>query len=168
MSSTFREIPQQVFLLFDEIMWTGKYDKQPSLLTGEERYHALTFCWFHEPPLLVVSSRTEITRSGLTAYHWRRLVESRGDVKPKTVKSSKFSKKNVNARMLEKMHADPECRGWTCTKWASFLNCSRTSVVDTSAWKELKILREVQKAERAKSKRRKPKGSDQRRAAGQD
>src|SRR5262249_9799464 len=47
-----------------------------------------------------------------------------------------YRKKNVNARMLEKMQQDSaagseECYGWTCGQWARFLNCSEPSVVAT-------------------------------------
>jgi hypothetical protein len=167
MSCTFSEIPHQVFLLFEEIMWGGKYDNQPTLLTADERYNALTFCWFHEPPLMNSSSRTEITRFGLAAYHWNCLSKDKVPKKPAKKTSSKFAKKNINARMLEKIHADEECRGWPCTQWAKFLECSRPSVVATAVWKDLTMSRALDKAERAKTRRHKPKGSDQRRAAGQ-
>jgi hypothetical protein len=80
--------------------------------------------------------------------------------------------KKVNARMLEKMQKDAadgskECYGWTRARWARFLKCSTPSVVAAPAWKMLREARETAKAERARDRRRRPKGSDQRRAAGQ-
>jgi hypothetical protein len=101
---------------------------------------------------------------------------SEGDSAPSTVTpssdSAKASRPNrgkqVNARMLEKMQKDPSCHGWTCTEWAKFLKCSKPSVTDSPTWKMLESIREKQKAERAMDRHRRPKGSDQRRAKGQD
>ena len=72
-------------------------------------------------------------------------------------------KTNVNARMLDTIQKNWEARGWTCTKWAKYLKCARSTVVDTPTWKELATARDKLKAERRKDRRRKPKASDQRR-----
>jgi hypothetical protein len=68
-----------------------------------------------------------------------------------------YKKKNVNARMLEKMQQDSksgnrECHGWTCKQWALFLRCSTASVVGAPVWMELKPHRENLKAEKARDR----------------
>ena len=68
-----------------------------------------------------------------------------------------YQKKNIKARMLETMLANPECRGWPCAEWAKHLKCSRPSVVDTDAWKELERVRDTQKAEKAMDRHRRAK-----------
>ena len=83
-------------------------------------------------------------------------------------KPAKNVKKNVNGRMLDKMSKDKACHGWTSTQWAKFLKCAKSSVVDTDTWKGLKDARMDLKASHMKDRHRKPKGSDQRRAADQD
>lgn len=75
-----------------------------------------------------------------------------GTVKPAN------QKKNVNARMLEVMLANQDSRGWTSDQWAKHLKCTKPSVVNTQAWKELKIHRMRAKAERTQDRRRKGKG----------
>lgn len=68
-------------------------------------------------------------------------------------------KATVNARMLEIMSDDPEVRGWTAQQWAKKLKCGRSTVVETKTWQDLELVREKQKAERAKDRRHKTKGS---------
>jgi hypothetical protein len=72
---------------------------------------------------------------------------------------------SVNARMLETMLSNHDARGWSCKQWATYLKCAKSSVVETKAWKELALLRDCARAERRNDRRRRPKGSDQRRAA---
>jgi hypothetical protein len=67
-----------------------------------------------------------------------------------------FAKKQVNARMLEKILADPACKGWTCKEFAQYLKCSEPSVVATKAWKELEWFRNEQAANYAKDRHHKP------------
>ncbi len=68
--------------------------------------------------------------------------------------------KRVNARMLEAIVNDFEVRGWTAEQWATHLRCAASTVAETEAWRQLKTHRDTLKAERAKAKRRRPKGSD--------
>jgi hypothetical protein len=69
----------------------------------------------------------------------------------------------VNARMVEKILRDPEARGWTARRWASFLKCSPGTVGETDAWKELATARALLKADRAKDRRRLGRTSGRRR-----
>jgi hypothetical protein len=66
----------------------------------------------------------------------------------------------VNARMIETIQTIAEALGWNSTQWAKHLKCAKSSVVATKTWKDLTMGRERTKAERAKDRRRRPKGSD--------
>jgi len=66
--------------------------------------------------------------------------------------------KQVNARMLEAIHANPESLGWNSTKWGTHLKCARSSVTVTKTWSDLKMARERARAERALDRRRRAKG----------
>jgi hypothetical protein len=70
---------------------------------------------------------------------------------------------SVNARMLETIQANPEAMGWNSAEWAKHLKCAKSSVVETPTWINLKMGRERARAERARDRRRRSKGSDQRR-----
>jgi hypothetical protein len=72
-------------------------------------------------------------------------------------------RKNINARMLESIQANPETLGWNSVQWAMHLKCSKSSVVETTTWKDLAMRRDRGRAERAKDRRRKSKASDRRR-----
>jgi len=72
-------------------------------------------------------------------------------------------KKGINGRMLDMLSKNHEAIGWTCSRWAKELKCAPSSVVETRAWQDLKMGRERRRAERALDRRRRPKGSDQRR-----
>ena len=69
-------------------------------------------------------------------------------------------RKNINARMLETIQSNPEALGWNTRQWAEYLKCSRPAVVDTKTWQDLKMARERKRAEKARDRRRRPKGSD--------
>jgi hypothetical protein len=76
-------------------------------------------------------------------------------------KKSKGHKAGVNARMLETIQKDlAQVSGWTAQQWARHLKCAASSVVKTQCWTDLSMGRERLKAERAKDRRRRPKGSD--------
>jgi len=75
----------------------------------------------------------------------------------------KGRKPRVNARMLETIQQNMDAMGWNCRQWAEHLKCVKSSVVDTPAWKDLKMGRERMKAQRALDRRRRPKGSDRKR-----
>jgi len=66
----------------------------------------------------------------------------------------KKSKATANARMLETMEKDPNCKGWTTKQWAARLKCAQSTVVATRAWKKLAMLRDEGKARRAMDRRR--------------
>lgn len=59
----------------------------------------------------------------------------------------------INARMLETLQKNPDARGWTVRKWTEYLKCSRAGVHDTETWRQLSALRELERVERAVSKR---------------
>ena len=92
-----------------------------------------------------------------------------GSEKQEKPAKNKYGSKNVNGRMLDKIQKDPLSRGWTSAQWASHLKCSAAAVVKTETWEKLRTLRDKQKAEKAlrADRRRRAKGSDQRKAAGQ-
>jgi hypothetical protein len=69
----------------------------------------------------------------------------------------------VNARMLETIQTNSEAMGWNSRQWAEHLKCSKPAVVETQTWRDLTMRRERNRAERAKDRRRRPKGSDKRR-----
>jgi hypothetical protein len=85
-----------------------------------------------------------------------------------TTRAVRKPRVSVNARMLETIMSNHDARGWSCKQWATYLKCAKSSVVETPAWKELALLRDCARAERRKDRRRRPKGSDQRRAAERD
>jgi hypothetical protein len=69
-----------------------------------------------------------------------------------------YRKKDVNARMLEKMLKDTEsgtkeCHGWTCKQWAQELRCSAVAVIATATWKKLEKDRNLLKSERSRDRR---------------
>jgi hypothetical protein len=69
----------------------------------------------------------------------------------------------INARMLDTIQTNTEAMGWSCRQWAEHLKCAKSSVVETPTWKNLAMGRHRERAERARDRRRRPKGSDQRR-----
>lgn len=79
------------------------------------------------------------------------------------ITTSRPSKANVNARMLEAIQSDPAAIGWNSSQWARYLGCAKSSAVETKSWKDLGIARERSRAERAKDRRRRPKASEGRR-----
>lgn len=166
--SGYSHIPDKVFLLFDEIMHGGN---PVELLEPEERSMAQAFCWFHDPPLLERSKRN-LTQYGLAAYAWKKLQDGGTNPKPKAKrkKSNPYAKKNVNARMLDELSHNNEAYYWTQGEWAEHLDCSGSSISATHAWQVCKMQQERSKDERGKRKdrRRRAKGSDQRRASEDD
>lgn len=76
--------------------------------------------------------------------------------KPKTSRR----RPGINARMIETIRKNPEAMGLSSPRWAKQLKCAKSSVVETDTWKDLTTLRERERAERARDRRRKPKGSD--------
>jgi hypothetical protein len=65
-------------------------------------------------------------------------------------------KASINARMLETIQKNHEARGWGCKRWAEHLKCAKSSVVETQTWKTLSTLRDRERAERARDRRRRP------------
>jgi hypothetical protein len=68
---------------------------------------------------------------------------------------------SVNARMLETIQTNPDAMGWNSMRWARHLKCAKSSVVDTQTWKDLKMRRERERAERTRDRRRRANTSDQ-------
>jgi hypothetical protein len=95
----------------------------------------------------------------------RRLIsDAGGGGKGKTAAALPAGKKaGVNARMLETIQKDTAAMGWNSPQWAKHLKCAKSSVVATPAWTDLKMGRERAKAERAKDRRRRARGSDRKR-----
>jgi len=75
-------------------------------------------------------------------------------VTEKRLTSGKQVRKNVNARMIEKITQNHEAMGWTSPEWARQLTCAKSSVVATRTWKDLTMARERKRAERARDRRR--------------
>jgi hypothetical protein len=69
------------------------------------------------------------------------------------ITTNPYRKKEVNARMLAMMQANPECRGWTAKQWGIALKCREPSVVATKTWKDLRQFREDLKARVARDRR---------------
>lgn len=86
-----------------------------------------------------------------------------GETADKSECAPKKGRATVNARMLDMIQNNPDCRGWTARNWARCLKCSPSSVAGTPTWGALKMIREQLKAERAKDRRRRPRGSQTRR-----
>jgi hypothetical protein len=182
-ASDFREIPDIVWKLFDEAICWGE---PIQLLQPEERMRALTLVWYWNPPLMKRSSRSSLTGYGLAAYCWRQEeAKARGAepnrygwfpcsydlVKTETnPKKNPFAKKDVNPRMFAEMSQNNEAYYWTLKEWADFLGCSKPSVSAAPAWQFCQTMQMESKAERGKPKdrRRRAKGSDQRRASEED
>jgi len=114
-----------------------------------------------EPPWYI---RLVLTESGKDIWE----AAGEDEKPPPKAKPNPYRKKDINKRMAEHILEDAECHGWTCSQWSGYLKCSNASVVATNAWKTLEMTREQRKAERAKDRRHRSKGSEQRRAAGQD
>ena len=55
----------------------------------------------------------------------------------------------VNQRMLDTLERDPESLNWPAQKWADALECSKSTVHGTPAWKRIQAARALQKADRA-------------------
>jgi hypothetical protein len=73
----YEEIPEVVWRLLDEIVWRDAgFDAPPKLLTGDERFAALTIAWGWTPPLVKPGDRRQLTFEGLAALSWRRLKET--------------------------------------------------------------------------------------------
>jgi hypothetical protein len=112
-----------------------------------------------------------IQRLAVSLIAWARDIES--DLRtrepectspPTSRKASKSGRKaTVNVRMLEAIQENPEAMGWNSPKWAKFLKCVKSSVVETKTWKGLSTSRERERAERALDRRRKPRASELRR-----
>jgi hypothetical protein len=77
-------------------------------------------------------------------------------------------KASINARMMETIQSNFEAAGWSCRRWAEELRCAKSSVAETRTWKDLTMQRDRLRAERRKDRRRRPKGSDQRKRKGQE
>jgi hypothetical protein len=65
-------------------------------------------------------------------------------------------KATVNARMLEAIQTNPEAMGWNSRQWAEELKCSKPAVVETQTWANMKMVRERNRAERKRDRRRRP------------
>ncbi|MFZ5833472.1 MAG: hypothetical protein ACOY3P_25580 [Planctomycetota bacterium] len=66
---------------------------------------------------------------------------------------------NTNARMLDALQLNPECRGWTSTKWSQHLKVTRSMVTQTRTWADLQMARNQLKAEKAADRRRRRHGA---------
>lgn len=69
------------------------------------------------------------------------------------VKTKIKGKASINARMLETMQLNSESHGWSAAQWAMHLKCAKSSVVETPTWKDLALVRDRMRAERAADRR---------------
>lgn len=62
-------------------------------------------------------------------------------------------KATINARMLEKIQAEPLVRGWNSRQWTEYLKCAKSSVAMTRTWEDLSLQRSLERAKRAEDRR---------------
>jgi hypothetical protein len=127
----------------------------------EGRWDAVVGAWYN---LVYVTSRLETpdppepnrndmaSFKQLDAWFVKSIAKLEGEPSAQLETKPNNRGKNVNARMLEKMQNDPECRGWTSKQWANDLGCKPPSVTATKTWKELAPIRAKQNAERARDR----------------
>jgi hypothetical protein len=79
----------------------------------------------------------------------------------KTVKSTKG--KRINERMLSRLQSNPDALNWSAQTWAEALECSKSSVQETPAWKTtIRNARALQRADReARQERNKGRSDDE-------
>ena len=67
----------------------------------------------------------------------------------------KPKKPKVNDRMTAELASNLETvKGWTARKWAAFLGCAKSTVIEAPTWKSLSLLRQQAKAEKRSDRRR--------------
>lgn len=69
-------------------------------------------------------------------------------------RSSTAGRATANQLMLDIMMKNPESRGWTAKQWGKQIKKSPSTIVATSTWKELALVRERTKAERRRDRHR--------------
>jgi len=156
------------------VIQKGNQDEKPDLSWWWTKFpEECEFCWKDARAAILESPRLDCRR--LLALVYQESAEARRRLRE--LQSHRATSvegghgggqwtqksKNVNVRMLDTILKNWNARGWTCTEWANYLKCGRSTVVETPTWKELAIARERLKLERQKDRRRKPKASDQRR-----
>jgi hypothetical protein len=55
---------------------------------------------------------------------------------------------NINARMLDLLTKEPACAEWTAQQFADKFHCSKGTVGETEAWKQLRRSREMSRLDR--------------------
>jgi hypothetical protein len=53
----------------------------------------------------------------------------------------------IDEKMMKKLLADPESVGWSARAWAEHLECSPSTIHETTAWKSVMCARALRKAE---------------------
>jgi len=83
-------------------------------------------------------------------------VES-ADTRPTAVVNEQKQRRphdNANAAVLDAIQkSGGEAAGWTCREFAARTGFSKSTIVETAAWKELSMLRDKNRAERARDRR---------------
>jgi hypothetical protein len=86
---------------------------------------------------------------------WQHAIESANTRKPSKPEPKKRNG-TANAKMLAKIQADPDSRGWKIKQWMGFLKVKSPATVHaTPAWKQLSMFRDEQNATRALDRHRK-------------
>jgi hypothetical protein len=76
--------------------------------------------------------------------------DKKTDKPPRTDKKT-AGNATVSARMIDAYQKDADKGGWSAQQWADHLNCSKTAVAESQAWKSLKLVKADQKLSKAKS-----------------
>ena len=106
--------------------------------------------WIGDPTSPPVTSEVWIEHGRLLCELRHEALSERAgqDAEPeKTVRTS------ANARMIDMMLKNPECRGWPSPMWSRKLKVARSTITNMETWKELKLYRDQAKAERASDRR---------------
>lgn len=75
------------------------------------------------------------------------------EAEPATKPKANNRPTNVNVRMLDELSKNADCRGWTITQWADYLDVSGASVCYAPTWKELQKHRKDAKTGRKADRR---------------
>jgi hypothetical protein len=75
--------------------------------------------------------------------------ETSGQAVTKPTSAARGGRATVAARMIDLLR-DAKTHTWTARKFATKLDCSPSTVVDTPAWKQLRAAREVARQDRSK------------------
>ena len=81
------------------------------------------------------------------------VAEVDGKTTEPTSRETTHKGKHINERMLARLHEEPTSVGWSAEKWATVMECSKSTVQDTRAWATIRTARALQKAGRLEKER---------------